>query len=134
MHVITRPALRSVRLIAWLGAGLIFATVILCGSFTAAYTGWEWVSRRLPDGVASGRVDTLAAPTPGAAPAVFVVMTATPQEGIVPPPIAVPGNGADTALNTGDNLQFPEAVTPTPITINPGGEALPPVKIGRAHV
>ena len=30
-----------------LGAGLIFLTVLLCGSLTAAYSGWEWVTRDL---------------------------------------------------------------------------------------
>lgn len=112
----------------WLGAGLILATVVLCGAFTALYTGWEWVNRRLPENIAAGRIDTLAAPATAAAPPVFVVMTATPQA-TPPPAVVAPGASATSAPSAG--LQFPEAVTPTPITIVPAagapGATLPPV-------
>lgn len=114
---------------AWGGAGLIFASVLLCGAFMATYTGWEWVSRRLPEGVT--------APATAAAPAVFVVLTATPQDG-VSLPVGSSGDVAGGPVvvappDTGSLRQFPEAVTPTPITILPAagqpgapGEALPP--------
>ncbi|MFN8465792.1 MAG: hypothetical protein U0X20_09590 [Caldilineaceae bacterium] len=105
-----------------LGAALIFATVLLCGSLTAAYSGWQWVTRDLRPQTA-GRVDvagntgietsTAGVPTP----AVYVVMTATPQPVVVAPPQQP---GAGNAGDTGIIPVLPQAVTPTPIRIDPG--------------
>jgi hypothetical protein len=105
-----------------LGAALIFLTVLLCGSLTAAYSGWEWVTRDLRTQTAAGRVDLAAgqsAPLP-ATPAVYVVMTATPAPqvaAVVPPPAVTDALGGIIPV-------LPQAVTPTPIRIDPGGAAL----------
>ena len=109
---------------AWAAAGLMFMVALLCGSMVTAYTGWQWVSRNLPAGVAAGRVETLAQPPQAAAPPVYLVLTATPAqvaaapvatvaESTVAPPAGSSGVGAA--------LSFPAAVTPTPITIRPAG-------------
>jgi len=102
----------------WIGAALIFATVFLCGSMMAGYTGWQWMLRNLPARTAgNGRVDTVSAASP--APAVFLVYTATPASAstlaagaptapvIVAPPVA----SQPSAL--------PIAVTPTPLVLAP---------------
>lgn len=107
-----------------LGAALIFATVLLCGSLTAAYSGWQWVTRDLRPQTAAGRVDLAAnagldtgdpdVPTP----AVYVVMTATPQQVVIAAPQQTPAGG--NAGDTGIIPVLPQAVTPTPIRIDPG--------------
>ena len=107
-----------------LGAGLIFLTVLLCGSLTAAYSGWEWVTRDLRPETAAGRVDVAGnaaaneAALAAATPAVYVVMTATPQQGVIVAP-----QTADPNANTGIIPVLPQAVTPTPIRIDPGAVA-----------
>lgn len=94
-----------------LGAALIFATVLLCGSMTAAYSGWEWISGELRPQTAAGRVDVAGAqdaPTP----AIYVVMTATPEQvavAVQPPP--------DSGANGAIIPVLPQAVTPTPIQV-----------------
>ena len=83
-----------------LGAALIFVTVLLCGSLTAAYSGWQWVTRDLRPQTAAGRVDVTGntALDPEPTPAVYVVMTATPQQVVIAapqqPPAASTGTGA----------------------------------------
>jgi hypothetical protein len=103
-----------------LGAALIFLTVLVCGSLTAAYSGWQWVTRDLRPQTAAGRVDvagnTAFATEP--TPAVYVVMTATPQQVVIaaPQPLAViSGTGESGIIPV-----LPQAVTPTPIRIDPG--------------
>ncbi|MBK8796245.1 MAG: hypothetical protein IPM07_07630 [Anaerolineales bacterium] len=107
----------------WIGAALVFASVFLCGSMVASYTGWQWIARNLPARAANGRVDTVS--PADATPAIYVVQTATPEPaqagepGVVGPtaPIIVlpPGaGGAESAAPA-----FPAAVTPTPITLQP---------------
>ncbi len=108
-----------------LGAALIFATVLLCGSLTAAYSGWQSVTRDLRPQTA-GRVDVaantdLGTPASGVpTPAVYVVMTATLQPVVIAapqqPPAAGVGNGGDSGIIP----VLPQAVTPTPIRIDPG--------------
>ena len=117
---------------AWLGAGLIFLTVLACGSITAAYTGWEWVSREYPSTLNAGRIDTLAAgsSTP-VAPAVYVVMTATPVSVAAPPTAQIAVGGAVVGAVVGANTPnavtvFPVAVTPTPILLNPNAAGAAP--------
>jgi hypothetical protein len=106
-----------------LGAALIFLTVLLCGSLTAAYSGWEWVTRDLRTETAAGRVDiaAMAAAAPAATPAIYVVMTATPDQGVVAEP-----QPADPNVNAGIVPVLPQAVTPTPIRIVPGAVAAIP--------
>lgn len=119
---------------AWLGAGLVFASVFLCGSMVATYTGWEWISRNAPARTATGRVETVAAADePTALP--YVVVTATPlggpqPSGENPPPtvplvVLAPGEEPGSAAPG-----FPAAVTPTPIVIDP--LALAPAATGDA--
>jgi hypothetical protein len=116
---------------AWIGATLVFASVFLCGSMVASYTGWQWIARNLPARTADGRVDTVSAAA--TAPVVYLVQTATPDPALqaqakvagptVPVIVAPPENGAAPA--------FPVAVTPTPIVLAPPladavtGEATP---------
>jgi hypothetical protein len=104
-----------------LGAALIFVTVLLCGSLTAAYSGWQWVTRDLRPQTAAGRVDvtgnTVLDPEP--TPAVYVVMTATPQQVVIAAPQQTPAASTGTDEN-GIIPVLPQAVTPTPIRIDPG--------------
>lgn len=116
----------------WLGAGLVFATVFLCGSMVATYTGWQWISRNLPARAAAGRVDTAVAAEP--TPLVYLVVTATPiaaqSEDVLPPtaPVIPLQPNGDTAFASpgadGTALAYPPAVTPTPILINPAPPSL----------
>jgi hypothetical protein len=105
-----------------LGAALIFLSVLLCGSFTAAYTGWDWITRDLRTPTAAGRVDMAAAENAAPAaptPAVYVVMTATPIQ------VAVAAPSTDTSsTNTGIIPVLPAAVTPTPIRVEVGAPAV----------
>lgn len=104
-----------------LGAALIFLSVLLCGSFTAAYTGWDWITRDLRTQTAAGRLDLAAAENaavPAApTPAVYVVMTATPVQVALAAPVA------STGAAVGVIPVLPVAVTPTPIRIEPGAPA-----------
>lgn len=102
-----------------LGAALIFLTVLLCGSSTAAYMGWEWITRDLRPQTAAGRVDVAAAAQAVATPAVYVVMTATPVQ--VAAAVQTPAAGGNGAILP----VLPVAVTPTPIRIEVGGLAAP---------
>lgn len=122
---------------AWAAAGLMFMVALLCGSMVTAYTGWQWVSRNLPTGVAAGRVQTLAQPTAAVAAPVILVLTATPlsaaPENTLPaqPPVAVDSQAPGVALN------FPAAVTPTPLLVRPatgstGNQADATAVVGRA--
>ncbi len=105
------------------GAGLIFLSVLLCGSLTAAYSGWEWATRDLRAETAAGRVDVAAALT-AAPPAVYVVMTATPIQVAIGEPVTNPGTNPGTDANVIPLL--PQAVTPTPIRLDPGAVAAAP--------
>jgi hypothetical protein len=108
---------------AWIGAALVFASVFLCGSMVASYTGWQWIARNLPARAANGRVDTVS--PADATPAIYVIQTATPEPAqtgepvVVGPtaPIIVLPPGAGSA--EGAAPAFPAAVTPTPITLQP---------------
>jgi hypothetical protein len=108
---------------AWIGASLVFASVFLCGSMIASYTGWQWIERNLPGRAAgSGNVDTVAAANQAPTPAVFVVYTATPEPGQADAPRVVGPTAPMIVLQPGAGLPgvgFPEAVTPTPIVIEP---------------
>jgi hypothetical protein len=114
-----------------LGAGLIFLSVLLCGSFTAAYSGWEWVTRDLRSPAAAGRVNITGSEAAAApvTPPVFVVMTATPIPIIVGPGASPVAEGNEGAPLADPNAQggiipvLPQAVTPTPIQIDPRAAA-----------
>jgi hypothetical protein len=124
------------------GASLIFLTVLLCGSLTAAYSGWEWVTRDLPSNANTGRLDVASAgaennaDTGAAPPAVYVVMTATPVQVALGEPAAgqaagvaanqAPGQGTGQGTGEGIIPVLPQAVTPTPIRIDPNALAAPP--------
>lgn len=115
-----------------LGAALIFLTVLLCGSSTAAYMGWEWITRDLRPQTAAGRVDVAAAAQAVATPAVYIVMTATPVQAVV---AAQPAQvGGEPAGNGALIPDLPAAVTPTPIRIELGAPAaetaLPALPVG----
>ncbi len=102
---------------AWIGATLVFASVFLCGSMVASYTGWQWIARNLPARTTSGRVDTVSAV--GTAPVVFLVQTATPDPALQPPALL---SGPTAAIivapaQNGATSTFPVAVTPTPIVL-----------------
>ena len=118
---------------AWLGAGLVFASALLCGSMVASYIGWEWIARNAPARTAAGNVETVAADAPTLPP--YIVVTATPPNatnpgGDAPPPTAplvvlAPRNEGDAAPG------FPVAVTPTPIVLDP--LALAPATTDAVH-
>lgn len=102
---------------AWMGATLIFMSVVLCGGSFAAYTGWQMVSERAL-AARPGRVEVLANAPPPAQPA-FQVVTATSTPGITPPPTnPAVANGQQPLVAVANN--FPQAVTPTPIVV--GGQ------------
>ncbi len=108
-----------------LGAALIFLTVLLCGSSTAAYMGWEWITRDLRPQTAAGRVDVASEAQAAATSAVYIVMTATPLQVAAAPPVAG-GDGSVLAAPPGAGLgALPVAVTPTPIRIEGGGLTAP---------
>lgn len=108
---------------AWIGASLVFASVFLCGSMIASYTGWQWIERNLPGRAAvSGNVDTVAAASAAPTQAVFVVYTATPDPAQGGAPLVVGPTAPMIVLQPGAGVpseRFPEAVTPTPIVIEP---------------
>jgi hypothetical protein len=92
----------------WIGAGLIFVSSLLCGGVFAGYIGWQLVNRDLL--VAEpGSVATLNQNPPAVQPQLYLIVTATreaPAPGVQQTPPAQP-------------QAFPEAVTPTPILVNP---------------
>ncbi|MFN8493532.1 MAG: hypothetical protein U0350_38385 [Caldilineaceae bacterium] len=103
------------RLWGWVGAGIIFLTVLLCGAVFAAYTGWQMVNHSLL-AQTTARVSTLNI-QPTVAPPVYIVMTATsaPQLGnVVAPPAPVNGTEAN---GTPVVAVLPVAVTPTPVIV-----------------
>lgn len=108
---------------AWIGASLVFASVFLCGSMIASYTGWQWIERNLPGRAAvSGNVDMVAAANLPPTPAVFVVHTATPDPAQAGVSLVVGPTAPMIVLQPGAGVpgeRFPEAVTPTPIVIEP---------------
>lgn len=114
---------------AWIGAGLVFLSVFLCSGMVATYAGWQWIVRNLP-ARAAGSVDTVGAANPAPTPVVLIVQTATPE------PTAVNGamNAPEAIAPPVANAQpfFPEAVTPTPIVLDPAeiGAQLPPAVAG----
>jgi hypothetical protein len=101
-----------------LGAALIFLSVLLCGSFTAVYTGWDWITRDLRVQTAAGRVDmagvenaSSAAAQSAQTPAIYVVMTATPVQ------VAAAAPFTSSGVSAGIIPVLPAAVTPTPIRV-----------------
>lgn len=92
----------------WIGAGLIFMSSLLCGGVFAGYIGWQLVNRDLL--VAEpGSVATLNQGQPAVQPQLYLIVTATsesPAPGQAQAPPAQP-------------QAFPQAVTPTPILVNP---------------
>ncbi len=103
------------RLWGWVGAGIIFLTVLLCGAVFAAYTGWQMVNHSLL-AQTTARVSTVNV-QPTVAPPVYIVMTATsaPQLGnMVAPPTQANGTEANGAPAV---ASLPVAVTPTPVVV-----------------
>jgi hypothetical protein len=104
---------------AWVGAAMIFITVVLCGSIFAVYTGWQlvnanYLAKRTSQAQLLNRTVTT--------PAVLLIVTATSaQKPLAPseaPAASVPT--ATTAPPTAVLVNgFPQAVTPTPVVINP---------------
>lgn len=121
----------STRRWAWLGTGLIFITVMLCGSVFAAWSGWQQVQGFLAQRE-QGSVASIA--SPGSDQPAFVVITATPDPLVVvaaPLPTVqsqpVPGDPGGAVVASTDHMQqgaaamaqvpaeqFPPAVTATP--------------------
>lgn len=105
---------------AWIGAALVFVSVFLCGGMIASYTGWQWIARNLPArAVNNGNVETVAAvPTP----AIFVVYTATPDSALAGAPVVAGPTAPLLVLPPADGgsaRDFPAAVTPTPVVVDP---------------
>lgn len=118
----------------WASAVMLFVTVIVVGGLFAAYAGWQLALDQLATARA-GQVSTLAnAPIEQAVQPVWLVMTATPES--APPaatsaPVVIeprtgqvikPGpDSGDHALAPTNNeeLDYPAAVTPTPIVLVP---------------
>lgn len=93
----------------WIGAGVIFLTVVLCGSVAAAFAGWQAIRGDLFDGE-QGRVATLAE-QPAPTTELFIVVTATPSGPVTDTPTAgavIYQEPTPTVFN------FPVAVAPTP--------------------
>jgi len=107
------------RLWGWVGAGIIFVSVFLCGAVFAAYTGWQMVNHRIL-GQTTARVSTFPPP-------VYVVMTATSTPQAMKVVILAPANSAPAANAPAVNAAaaneqpvtttLPLAVTPTPVVI-----------------
>ncbi|MCX6049860.1 MAG: hypothetical protein NT075_32575 [Chloroflexi bacterium] len=105
------------RMWGWVGAGIIFLSVFLCGGVFAAYTGWQMVSQGVV-GQSTTRVNTLAnvATVP---PPVYIVLTATSIPPVITPVPALPSTNigvAPVANSTAPTTTFPVAVTPTAVT------------------
>ncbi len=92
----------------WIGAGLIFVSVLLCGGVFAGYIGWQLVYRDLmiPP---PGSVDTLAEGQTPVLPQLYVIVTAT----------AEPAATFQPQAPSAQQQQFPQAVTPTAIVVGP---------------
>ncbi|HXF60650.1 MAG TPA: hypothetical protein VNK95_03470, partial [Caldilineaceae bacterium] len=105
----------------WIGAGLIFMSSLLCGGLFAGYVGWQLVNRDLMT-AQPGTVSTLpSAQAPAAQPQLYIFVTATSEPPAAPtagetdagqPPAPSPGELAGEQT-------FPEAVTPTPVLVQP---------------
>jgi hypothetical protein len=97
---------------------MIFVTVVLCGSIFALYTGWQLVHATfLADRANQAQSLQRAATTP----AVLLIVTATSASPSEAPPEA-PAASAATSLPQPTTVLvngFPQAVTPTPVVINP---------------
>lgn len=102
------------RMWGWVGAGIIFLSVFLCGGVFAAYTGWQMVSQGVV-GQATTRVNTLAsAATP--VPPVYIVLTATSVPPVITPAPAAQSIGVAPVDHTNaSTTTFPVAVTPTAV-------------------
>ncbi len=116
IHVGFAEQRRSKTRWGWIGAAAIFMSSLICGGVFAAYIGWQLVNRDLL-AAQPGTVDTLAsAPTP-VQPQIYLVVTATSAPQATQPPNAAPAQGQAV---TGASSNFPPAVTPTPVVVNPG--------------
>lgn len=120
----------------WLGAGVIFITLVLCGAMFAAWSGWQQVQAYLDDRQA-GLVQSVAAQAPALQ---YIVMTATSPAPVEANPVvaaaqvaavpagqaaqpvaqavAQPAIGEPAIVNPSQVTQpgqvgFPAAVTPT---------------------
>lgn len=123
-----REDTRSRRRWTWVGALMLFMGLLLFGGLGATYLGWQLVTRQyLTAARNEGQITTLADEV---AQPLYVIQTATsPAAVIVVPPIETVV--ATLALEelvqpTAAQLDFPPAVTPTPIQIDPNAVAPPP--------
>ena len=112
----------------WLGASVIFVTVVFCGATFAAWSGWQQVQVLL-DQRQAGVVQSVASAQDSlpAAPA-YIVMTATPSPVVLSVAMAQvdaaqPGI-VQPAMVQQPGQQFPAAVTATPGA--PGSIAIEP--------
>jgi hypothetical protein len=109
---------------SWIGAAMIFVSVLMCGGIFAVYVGWQIANTSY---VASppGSVDTLSS---AAQPQIYLVVTATsePQTDAVaaaqnPAEQPQAATGENQPAQAVDPGQLPQAVTPTPMSAGPGG-------------
>src|SRR5690606_31798216 len=98
----------------WIGAGLIFVSVLMCGGVFAGYIGWQLVYRDLLT-PPPGSVDTLAEGQTPVLPQLYVIVTATTEPAAPLQPQAPPAQ----------QQQFPQAVTPTAIVVGPSQAPAP---------
>lgn len=111
----------------WLGAGVMFITVVLCGAVFAAYSGWQQVQAYLDQREAGVVQQVTSAQPPAAVQPQYIILTATST------PVLLAMADGSMAVVTGAQVssaqqqaqQFPAAVTPTPL---PPGAASAPVE------
>lgn len=99
---------------AWVGAGMIFLSVLTCGALFAAYAGWGYVQSALNNQRQNGQVSSVASAAQPASQPLFVVLTATSAP---PPPTMTPLPVDAVAAQPNaltPALAFPPAVTATP--------------------
>jgi hypothetical protein len=120
---------------AWVGAGVMFVTIALCGATFAVWSGWQQVQGFLTER-SVGTVQSLTGSSVAqAAEPQYIIMTATPVQlalapgavGPLQPNVETgamqPPAGANTAALP--DPQYPAAVTPTPGVAPPGGTSPP---------
>ena len=124
----------------WLAAAASFVTVFLCGIGLSAYMGWQLMSGRLLAALPEpGNVDTLQqSGTLPRATDLYIVITATPvADHVAEQPADSPDSAAPNEANQTNGelavmaptatFNFPQAVTATPMAVDPNA-ANPPVQ------
>ena len=112
----------------WIASGATFLSVFLCGIVFAVYAGWQLVSNNLlaaTEAATAGAVDPLAVaqPTPTAA-TVVIVITSQPAAGQENAQASGPVEQVAEQVDPNrPPRDFPIAVTPTPIVVDPNAGA-----------